>query len=95
MDVMGYIVQEGLILIPALLIIGMMIKKIPNIQNWTIPFILLVPGVGGTIAILGWSAQAIIQGILITGAAVYGNQIWKQILYAKEDDEEPSEDTTE
>ena len=72
MDVMGYIVQEGLIIVPALLIIGMMIKQIPKIPNWTIPLVLLV-----------------------TGAAVYGNQIWKQILYAKEDDEEPSEDTTE
>ena len=79
MDVMTYIVEKALILIPALLILGQIIKNIPNIPNWMIPLVLLVPGVIGTMAIAGWTAEGAVQGILVTGAAVYGNQIWKQV----------------
>jgi len=41
--------------------------------------VLLVPGVLGTMAIAGWTTEGAIQGVLVTGAAVYGNQIWKQV----------------
>jgi hypothetical protein len=64
---------------PAFLIIGQIIKNIPSVPNWIIPVALLVPGVIGTMAIVGWDVAGAIQGILVTGAAVYGNQIWKQI----------------
>lgn len=79
MDIMTFIVERALVLIPALLIIGQIIKNVPNIPNWIIPIALLVPGVGGTIAIMGVTAEAIIQGVLVTGVAVYGNQIYKQV----------------
>jgi hypothetical protein len=29
-------------------------------------------------AIAGWTVEGAIQGVLVTGAAVYGNQLWKQ-----------------
>ena len=79
MDVLGYIVEKALIMIPALLVIGQVIKGIPNIPDWTIPLVLLVPGVLGTMAMAGWTVDGAIQGILVTGVAVYGNQIWKQV----------------
>lgn len=79
MDVITYIVEKALILIPALLIIGQIIKGIPSVPNWTIPLALLVIGVPGTMAIVGWTVDGAVQGILVTGAAVYGNQIWKQV----------------
>ena len=85
MDVMVYIVDKALVLIPALLILGQIIKSIPNIPNWLIPILLLVPGVIGTMGIVGWTAEGVIQGILVTGAAVYGNQIWKQVMNKSED----------
>ncbi len=78
-DVLTFIIEKALILIPALIIIGQIIKNIPNVPNWTIPLALLVPGVIGTMAIVGWDVPGAVQGILVTGAAVYGNQLWKQV----------------
>jgi hypothetical protein len=78
-DVLTYIVEKALILIPALLVIGQIIKNIPNVPNWTIPLALLVIGVPAGMALAGWTVDGAIQGILVTGAAVYGNQLWKQV----------------
>ena len=40
---------------------------------------LLVFGVGGALAIMGPTVDAVIQGVLVAGAAVYGNQLVKQM----------------
>lgn len=79
MEFLNYIIENALILIPALVIIGQIIKNIEVIPDKYIPLILLVFGIGGAIAIIGVSVDAIIQGVLVTGAAVYGNQIVKQL----------------
>ncbi len=79
MEFLNYIIENALILIPALVIIGQIIKNIEVIPDKFIPLALLVFGVGGAIAIIGVSVDAIIQGVLVTGAAVYGNQIVKQL----------------
>jgi hypothetical protein len=79
MDIISYITEQGLILIPALLIIGQIIKQIPNVPNWIIPLALLIPGVIGAGALGGWTVDSIIQGVLVSGAAVYGNQIYRQV----------------
>lgn len=76
---MNYIMENALIMIPVILVLGQVIKAIPNIPNWTIPIVLLIPGVVGTMAITGWTIDGAIQGVLVTGVAVYGNQIWKQV----------------
>ena len=36
-------------------------------------------GVGGALAIMGPTVDAVIQGVLVAGAAVYGNQLVKQM----------------
>ena len=41
--------------------------------------ILLPLGVVGAMALGGWTVDSAIQGILVTGTAVYGNQIVKQL----------------
>ena len=73
-----YLLQEALIVIPVLLILGKMIKQTPNVKSWTIPYILLVLGVVITVAMLGFNVDAIIQGVLVSGAAVFGHQLVKQ-----------------
>lgn len=78
MDIASYIVNEGLILIPALYIIGMMIKSTPKVQDWLIPYILGALGIAGAVGLMGVSVNSVIQGILVAGAAVYTNQIIKQ-----------------
>jgi|LFRM01.1.fsa_nt_gb hypothetical protein len=79
MEILNYIVENALILIPALLVIGQIIKGIEKIPDKYIPLILLVFGIGGAIACVGVSVDAVIQGVLVTGAAVYGNQVVKQL----------------
>lgn len=79
MDVLTYITENAYILIPALLIIGQIIKNIKVIPDKWIPLILLPFGVVGAMALGGWTFEAVLQGILVTGVTVYGNQIYKQL----------------
>ena len=79
MDIFTYITENALILIPVLLIIGQILKNIEKIPDKWIPVILLPLGIVGSMALGGWTVDGAIQGILVTGAAVYGNQIVKQL----------------
>lgn len=74
-----YIVESALVLVPVLNIIGMIVKNTEKIPDKFIPLILLFFGILGTIAILGISPQSVVQGVLVTGTAVYGNQVVKQL----------------
>lgn len=85
MEIMEYIVSGALILIPVLNVIGMIVKKIKVIPDEFIPLILLVFGVAGCFGILGFSAASAVQGVLVTGAAVYGNQVIKQLKSVKKE----------
>lgn len=79
MELLTYILEKGLVLIPVLNILGVLIKGIEKIPDKYIPLILLVFGVLGAFGLMGFSADAAVQGVLITGAAVYGNQLVKQL----------------
>ena len=56
----------------------MIIKNTEKVNDKYIPIILLVGGIGGAIGIMGISVNSVIQGILVTGATVYTNQLIKQ-----------------
>jgi len=77
-NIWNYIADNVLYLVPALIIIGKFVKSVPNIANWVIPFVLLVLGVLASNLIIGFSAEATVQGVLVAGAAVFSNQIVKQ-----------------
>lgn len=80
MDFINYITENALILIPVLLVVGAILKNTEKIKDKYIPVILLPIGVTLSVWIMkGFSADSVIQGILVTGAAVYGNQLIKQI----------------
>lgn len=74
-----YISENALLMIPVLNVIGMIIKNTEKIPDKYIPLILLFFGIVGTVAIMGISAESVVQGVLITGTAVYGNQVFKQL----------------
>ena len=78
MELLSYITDNALILIPVLLILGQIVKGIAVIPDKWIPLLLLPVGVAGALALMGPSVAAAIQGVLVAGAAVYGNQIVKQ-----------------
>lgn len=78
-EIIKYITENALILIPVLLVIGKIIKNTEKIKDKWIPLILLPLGVAGAMALGGLSVDSAVQGVLVTGAAVYGNQIVKQM----------------
>lgn len=80
MEIINYITENALILIPVLLVVGAILKNTEKIKDKYIPVILLPIGIILSVWIMkGFSADSVIQGILVTGAAVYGNQLIKQI----------------
>lgn len=78
MDFAQYITQNSLILIPVLYVLGMLIKNTEKIDDRYIPIILLIAGIAGALGIMGVSADSVVQGVLVTGATVYTNQLIKQ-----------------
>ena len=71
--------DNALILIPVLLVLGKIVKGTEKIPDKWIPLILLPIGIAGSLALGGISADSIVQGVLVTGAAVYSNQVVKQL----------------
>lgn len=78
MEFLTLLVEKAIVIVPALYIIGEIIRKVEVIPNKYIPAILLVPGIIGTMAIIGWDVPGAIQGILATGGAVFSDQVAKQ-----------------
>ncbi len=76
---MEFITENALLLIPVLNVLGTIIKGVEKIPNRYIPIILLGFGILGAVAMLGISAESVVQGVLVTGTAVYGNQVVKQL----------------
>lgn len=80
-----YIIEQALIVVPVLLVLGQIIKGTPKIKDWLIPYILLIVGILFTLGIMGVSVQALVQGVLVSGAAVFANQMYKQYVYKEGD----------
>ncbi len=79
MDILNYVVQEGLVMIPVLFIIGEILKGTELLSNKWIPLTLLVISIGFTPLLLGaYDANNIVQAILVAGATVFGNELIKQ-----------------
>ena len=91
---------ETMVLVPVLIILGLMIKKIPKIKDWKIPIILGVLGIAMAIAIFGLKdgfagptiLNGIIQGILAAGMAVYVHQLTIQYNKKRVEDDLPPSD---
>lgn len=83
MDILKYITENALILIPVLYIVGVILKGTELIKDKYIPILLMPIGIAFSISIIGVNAQAVVQGILVTGAAVYSNQLLKQFIKAE------------
>lgn len=78
MDYTKYIIESKLILIPVLYVLGAIIKQSTYIQDKYIPLVVLVVSVALSIADTGIGLESIIQGILVAGATVFTNQLFKQ-----------------
>ena len=74
-----YLVNDCLVLIPVIYIIGMILKGLSVIPDKYIPVILLFVAWVCTVFIIGFNVRAFIQAVLVTGVSVYFNQVIKQI----------------
>ena len=83
---MDYIIEEAYILIPALYVIGVFLKKTPRIADWLIPWILLLLGMIGGFFCSGMQPHGILQGVIVTGVTVFANQLYKQTIIKSKDD---------
>lgn len=86
MDLTTYISSESFIVIPVLYVLGMMLKGTNKISDNLIPLILLVVGIAVCIGINGFNVNSFIQGVLVTGVAVYANQLIKQVSKSNPED---------
>ena len=75
-NILNFIVEDGLIMIPALFIIAEIIKSTQIVSNKYIPALMLVISLLITPLILlgGYTADNIVQAILIAGATVFSNE---------------------
>jgi len=78
MDLQKFIIDQAFILVPVLYIIGKILKNTPKIKDWTIPYLLLIFGIAGAIGIMGFTVEALFQGVIVTGMTVFSNQLIKQ-----------------
>ncbi len=83
-NLLDYIKEQAFILIPVLYVLGLMLKSNKKIQDWVIPWILTICSILGAILLSGLNINAVIQGILCVGVAVYGNQLVKQTTQKRE-----------
>lgn len=78
MEYTQFITEKGLVLIAVVYVLGMVLKGTKKIPDAVIPIILLPIGILLSMWSFGKGPDALIQGVLITGAAVYTNQLIKQ-----------------
>lgn len=78
-NLMSYVMDNALILIPVLYVLGAILKGTEKVEDKYIPVILLPVGIVLAMLIVGFNVNGFIQGILVTGATVYANQLVKQV----------------
>ena len=79
MDILEYVVKEGLVMIPVLFILGEIVKNTELLDNKWIPLTLLVISIAFTPFLLGaFNADNIVQAVLVAGVTVFGNELYKQ-----------------
>ena len=102
-ELLNFISPEIMVLVPVLIIIGLMLKKVSQVKDWTIPIILGMVGITLAITIYGFEEgftgptilNGIIQGILAAGMAVYVHQLTIQYNKKRVEDDLPPSDALE
>jgi hypothetical protein len=95
LNILDYIVKDAYILVPVLYVIGLFLKKIPALADWIIPWILLGLGLVGGFFLSDMNPKGLLQGVLVAGAAVFANQLYKQtVIKSKGDMDEGLVDDT-
>lgn len=79
MDILEFVTEQAYIMIPALWVMGYVIKNTKLIKDKFIPLSLLVVSVAFSPILLGgYTAENIVQAVLVAGGAVFADQLIKQ-----------------
>lgn len=80
MDFVTLMVEGGVFIAAGLYVVGLMLKKTPIVPDWVIPWALAGLGIvaAGFSMEGGFTVENILQGLFACGAAVWGNQAYKQ-----------------
>lgn len=78
MELFNFLNGNYYVLVPALWVIGFALKYTPRIPDWSIIWILLFLSVGTGIFTFGFSFDALTNGVIAAGIAVFGHQMMKQ-----------------
>jgi len=73
-----YIQPEMLIVVPALLFLGWMMKSTPKVPDWLIPYVNTIVGILVGIAMTPTIVDGIIQGILVSAMSVLVYNLFRQ-----------------
>ncbi|MCC3358778.1 phage holin family protein [Bacillus sp. REN16] len=83
MDLLQFLNENYYMLVPVLWVIGYFLKATPTIPNWSIAWILLGVSLVGGAFFYGFTAEALYNGVIAAGVAVFGHQLYKQTAEAK------------
>lgn len=76
-----FIYPESVIIIPVLYLIGLFLNRTPKVPPWVTPWIQVVLGVSFCIAFYGFVIQAVLQGVLVAGAATLMKDLFHRANY--------------
>jgi len=83
MDLLEFLNENYYMLVPALWVIGYFLISTPTIPDWAIGWILLGVSLVGGAFFYGFTAEALYNGVIAAGVAVFGHQLYKQTAEAK------------
>lgn len=74
----SYIKTELLIVVAVCWIIGYILKQTPKVPDWTIIYVVTLAAIILVVLTTGLKVDSVLQAILCSAVAVYGNQLVKQ-----------------
>lgn len=74
------LIEQAYGIVAVLWVLGMILKRTPNIEDWFIPYILLVVSVLLTFWMLGVSPDSLVQAFICVAISVYSHQLIKQVV---------------
>lgn len=83
-NLLTFIPENLLILVAAIYVIGVFLKKIEKIKDNYITVLLMIFAVTFSMILAGLNATSFLQGVLCWGVAIGINQTGKQLSKAKE-----------
>ncbi|OMC63974.1 hypothetical protein BK125_30670 [Paenibacillus odorifer] len=84
----NFIKPELLLIVAVCWIIGYILKQTPRVPDWTIIYAVTLVAFIIVVWTKGFNVDSVLQAILCSSVAVYGNQLVKQTAKAKEGNEQ-------